>query len=42
MMTIGIFAKNANVSRETVRHYVELGLIKTSKHPDNGYRCLST
>jgi len=41
MMTIGIFAKNANVSRETVRHYVELGLIETSKHPDNGYQLFS-
>ena len=41
MMTIGIFAKNANVSRETIRHYVELGLIETSKHPDNGYQLFS-
>jgi|TARA_B110000305_G_scaffold100235_1_gene112837 DNA-binding transcriptional MerR regulator len=41
MMTIKLFAKSANVSRETVRHYVALGLIEASKHPENGYQLFS-
>jgi MerR family transcriptional regulator, Zn(II)-responsive regulator of zntA len=41
MMTIGKFAKQANVSRETVRHYVELDLIESNKDPDNGYQLFS-
>lgn len=41
MMTIGPLAKKADVSRETVRHYVELGLVEASKHPTNGYQLFS-
>jgi DNA-binding transcriptional MerR regulator len=37
-MRIGTLAKTAAVSKDTVRHYVELGLLVANKNPDNGYQ----
>jgi len=37
-MRIGELAKAANVSKDTVRHYVDIGLIVAGKNPDNGYQ----
>lgn len=38
ILTIGHFAKSANVNVETVRHYQRVGLIKEPPKPAAGYR----
>lgn len=37
-MRIGELAKAAGTSKDTVRHYVELGLLRAHKNPENGYQ----
>lgn len=37
-MKIGVLTQAAKVSKDTVRHYVELGLLVATKNPDNGYQ----
>ena len=37
-MRIGELAKLGQVSKDTVRYYVELGLLLAGKNPDNGYQ----
>lgn len=37
-MRIGEQAERAEVSRDTIRHYLDLGLLKAEKNPDNGYQ----
>lgn len=37
-MKISELAKAANTSKDTVRHYVELGLLKAYKNAENGYQ----
>ena len=37
-MKISELAKAAATSKDTVRHYVELGLLKPHKNPENGYQ----
>lgn len=40
-MYIGEFAKNSGVSRDTIRHYLELGLIFATRDTANGYQVFS-
>lgn len=40
-MKINELAKAANVTADTVRYYVRLGLIQATKDPHNGYRFFS-
>lgn len=40
-MRIGELAKNTGVTRDTIRHYLALGLISAEKDPDNGYQIFS-
>lgn len=40
-MKIGEIAMAAGVSKDTVRHYVELSLLSPDKNPDNGYQMFS-
>lgn len=37
-MKVNDIAKQANVTGETVRHYVREGLLSPERHPDNGYQ----
>lgn len=37
-MRIGELATQAEVSRDTIRHYVELGLLAPRRDPHNGYQ----
>jgi len=37
-MKISELALAAGTSKDTVRHYVDLGLLKAHKHPENGYQ----
>lgn len=37
-MRIGELARNAGVSRDTIRHYVEIGLLIPQRDPGNGYQ----
>lgn len=37
-MRIGELAKSTGVSRDTIRHYLELGLITAQRDPHNGYQ----
>lgn len=37
-MKIGELAKAAGVSRDTIRYYIETGLLSTTKNPSNGYQ----
>ena len=41
-MRVAQLAKAAAVSSETVRHYTDLGLLKPSRNPDNGYQQYSS
>jgi DNA-binding transcriptional MerR regulator len=41
-MRIGELAKRANVSRDTIRHYLGLGLLKAARDPENGYQIFSS
>lgn len=41
-MKIGELAKAAGVSKDTVRHYVERGLLSATKDPENGYQVFSS
>lgn len=38
MMTVNELAREANVTTDTVRHYVRIGLLQPERHPDNGYK----
>lgn len=40
-MRIGELARTTGVSRDTIRHYVELGLITAQRDPVNGYQLFS-
>ena len=40
-MKIGELAKAAGVRKDTVRHYVEIGLLQAEKDPHNGYQLFS-
>ncbi|MFZ3154352.1 MerR family transcriptional regulator [Pseudomonas sp.] len=37
-MRVAQLAKAAAVSSETVRHYTDLGLLRPTRNPDNGYQ----
>lgn len=37
-MKISELAKAAGTSKDTVRHYVELGLLQPGRNPENGYQ----
>lgn len=37
-MRVAKLAKAAAVSPETVRHYTDLGLLRPTRNPDNGYQ----
>ena len=37
-MNVTALAREANTTAETVRHYTDLGLLRPSRNPDNGYR----
>uniref|UniRef100_UPI003561315F MerR family transcriptional regulator n=1 Tax=Pseudomonas sp. TaxID=306 RepID=UPI003561315F len=37
-MRVAQLAKAATVSTETVRHYTDLGLLRPSRDPHNGYQ----
>lgn len=38
MITANILAKKANVPIYTIRHYTNIGLLKPTRHPGNGYK----
>lgn len=38
MMTVNELARKADVTTDTVRHYVRIGLLQPERHPDNGYK----
>ncbi len=40
-MKISEIARKADVSTDTVRHYVALGLLTPTRNPDNGYQLFS-
>lgn len=40
-MKIGELAKAAGVTKDTVRHYVEIGLLTAARDPNNGYQAFS-
>ena len=41
-MRIGELAKRAEVSKDTIRHYLDLGLLRAEKNPDNGYQIFTS
>lgn len=41
-MKIGELAEKAGVTRDTIRHYVALGLLGAERNPDNGYQVFGT
>jgi len=41
-MKIGELAAAAGVSRDTIRHYLSLGLLVAGKDPENGYQIFGT
>jgi DNA-binding transcriptional MerR regulator len=41
-MRVAQLAKAAAVSSETVRHYTDLGLLRPTRNPDNGYQQYSS
>ncbi len=38
MLTVSEIASRANVTPDTVRHYVHIGLLKPERNPQNGYK----
>lgn len=38
MLTVSELSKTANVTADSVRHYVRIGLLKPKRHPGNGYK----
>ncbi|MFV1984030.1 MAG: MerR family transcriptional regulator [Thiohalomonadales bacterium] len=38
MLTVSALSKSANVTADSVRHYVRIGLLDPKRHPDNGYK----
>lgn len=38
MLTIGKLAKQANVSVDTIRHYVDINLLQPKRNPENDYQ----
>jgi DNA-binding transcriptional MerR regulator len=38
MITANTLAKNTNVPIYTIRHYTNIGLLKPTRHPSNGYK----
>lgn len=38
MYTVSALAKQAEVTPDTVRHYVQIGLLVPDRHPKNGYK----
>ncbi|MCW8195595.1 MerR family transcriptional regulator [Proteobacteria bacterium 005FR1] len=40
-MKIGELAKAAEVSKDTIRHYLDMGLLQAEKDPGNGYQVFS-
>ncbi len=38
MLIVNELAKRAKVSPDTVRHYVQIGLLTPTRNPDNGYK----
>ena len=41
MLIVNELAKRARVSPDTVRHYVQIGLLNPTRNPDNGYKLFS-
>jgi len=41
MITVSEVSKSANVTADTVRHYVRIGLLSPSRSPINGYKIFS-
>ncbi len=42
MFTVSNLANEAQVTADTVRHYVKLGLLNPSRHAENGYKLFSS
>ncbi|NOX43786.1 MAG: MerR family transcriptional regulator [Gammaproteobacteria bacterium] len=42
MLTVSEISKSANVTADSVRHYVRIGLLKPERNPDNGYKLFKT
>lgn len=40
-MKIGEIAEQAGVTRDTIRHYLSIGLLSAGRDPDNGYQVFS-
>jgi DNA-binding transcriptional MerR regulator len=40
-MKVGELSRRAQVSPEVIRYYARIGLLKPSRHPENGYRIFS-
>ncbi|NQY26288.1 MAG: MerR family transcriptional regulator [Piscirickettsiaceae bacterium] len=38
MLTVGELSKKVNVTADTIRHYVRIGLLTPARDPDNGYK----
>lgn len=38
-MNVSQLARRAGTTPETVRHYTDVGLLRPTRNPDNGYRC---
>jgi len=38
MLTVSGLSKSANVTTDSVRHYVRIGLLKPKRNPENGYK----
>ncbi len=42
MFTVSELATRASVTPDTVRHYVQIGLLQPRRNPDNGYKLFET
>ncbi len=42
MLTVGELSKTAQTTADTIRHYVRIGLLAPSRHPENNYKLFST
>lgn len=41
MLTVGELSKATQITTDTIRHYVRIGLLSPSRNPDNGYKLFS-
>ncbi len=42
MLTVGELSKAAQTTADAIRHYVRIGLLAPSRHPENNYKLFST